>query len=688
MKAMRRVSRGTGFRGVLDYTLENGRLIGGNMDGRNARELASEFGATRRLRPDIEKPVWHSSLRLPKGERLTEDQWNRIAADFRQGLGFTPQHLYAVVLHDDPEGQHIHMIQSRVALDRRIYLGQNENFKSTDLSQALEIAYGLTRTKGPERTPEGKVKMPERKQPSKNEVEQALRTGQQPPRVELQQILEAELSGRPSMGAFIERLQERGVNPVPNVASTGRMNGFSFEFRGIAFKASELGDKFKWPRLEKGLDYDQVRDASLLTALRDSARARQDRGRAAEADRGAAAPEADRRGPGAAQERPAERAEAVSDRTAAPDLGDAVTAAERPGERQEHTPGRDGLEARADGPGSGLADGRDALDAEPAPERGSEAPDGDGREVERRPVELEQHGQRGRGAPDEARIGHGEGRDGGEEPAVVDGQGMGRERLDRRPSSGAYGRILELSAATRTTVPEPHPHPEPRRPEPEQPAPELARPPVIEAQGPRKQEAPDPATRRRQLRELRREAEVMPLAQLAQAVAQPRPPSVETVIGRDPALKEASKALKELNKQDGILQSHEVTARAHASRLEGSIAAFNERHGWFGRLWHRGQLRELQALCTAQHAEAEKWAVQRQDLGKERQAAAKALEQVRETVRARVEPDARHQVECYEVLEQVHTKRVAELQRQQERERPPQQRDKGKERGRGGGMER
>lgn len=180
----------------------------------------------------------------------------------------------------------------------------------------------------------------------------------------------------------------------------------------------------------------------------------------------------------------------------------------------------------------------------------------------------------------------------------------------------------------------------------------------------------------------------MPLAQLALAVAQPRPPSVETVIGRDPALKEASKALRELNKQDGILQGHEVTARAHASRLEGSISAFNERHGWFGRLWHRGQLRELQTLCTAQHAEAGKWAAQRQDLGKERQAAAKALEQVRETVRARVEPDARHQVECYEVLEQVHTKRVAELQRQQERERPPQQRDKGKERGRGGGMER
>ena len=56
MKAMRKVSRGTSFRGVLDYNAKN-RLIGGNMLSRSNRGLASEFGSIRRRRPDILKPA-------------------------------------------------------------------------------------------------------------------------------------------------------------------------------------------------------------------------------------------------------------------------------------------------------------------------------------------------------------------------------------------------------------------------------------------------------------------------------------------------------------------------------------------------------------------------------------------------------------------------------------------------------
>jgi hypothetical protein len=67
MKGMQKIQRGSGFRGCADYLFDHdgGRVIGGNMDGLTARALATEFGIARRLRPDIEKPVWHNSLRLP-----------------------------------------------------------------------------------------------------------------------------------------------------------------------------------------------------------------------------------------------------------------------------------------------------------------------------------------------------------------------------------------------------------------------------------------------------------------------------------------------------------------------------------------------------------------------------------------------------------------------------------------------
>lgn len=65
MKA--KVERGSGFRGVLDYAFGKGdaEIVSGNMSGRDPRTLAGEFGLSRAARPDVSKPVWHTSLSLP-----------------------------------------------------------------------------------------------------------------------------------------------------------------------------------------------------------------------------------------------------------------------------------------------------------------------------------------------------------------------------------------------------------------------------------------------------------------------------------------------------------------------------------------------------------------------------------------------------------------------------------------------
>ena len=65
---------------MVIYSLKSGShhkitpyVIGGNMTGSTAAELISEFEGTRLLRPDVAKPVWHNSLRLPKGENCQTD---------------------------------------------------------------------------------------------------------------------------------------------------------------------------------------------------------------------------------------------------------------------------------------------------------------------------------------------------------------------------------------------------------------------------------------------------------------------------------------------------------------------------------------------------------------------------------------------------------------------------------------
>lgn len=267
MKGMQKIRRGTGFRGLLLYAHGDGegRLIGGNVAGNGPVEMARRFRSVAAFRPEIEKPVWHNSLRMPKGEDIDDDRWNRIATSYLKRMGFDLEKTqYAIFKHDD---EHVHLIVNRVQFDGGLYLGQNENLKSTRVIQRLERAYKLTITPGPERDQDGKIVMPELSKPTKNEIDKAVRLLVSPARLILQEAVSKAAAGQPPIANFIKRLEDAGIVVIPNVASTGRMNGFSFAIAdgdGITFSGSKLGAKFKWAALQKELIYDEVRDAKDL----------------------------------------------------------------------------------------------------------------------------------------------------------------------------------------------------------------------------------------------------------------------------------------------------------------------------------------------------------------------------------------------------------------------------------------
>ncbi|KLQ30547.1 relaxase [Enterobacter bugandensis] len=279
MKGMQKIKRGKNFAGVVFYALRPAShhktppsVIGGNMDGSNAGELIAEFNATKALRPDVAKPVWHNSLRLPKNEALTDAQWSEIADDYMSRMGFSETHLRCYVLHDDAAGQHIHIIASRIELSSgKLYLGKNENLISTRIIQDLEQDYQLTRTKGPKASPAAPSPKPKLKK-SRNEMMIEKRTGELCPKGIIQNALNELLDTRQSITDFVQQLVAQNIRPIPNIASTGRMNGFSFEYNGIAFKASQLGKGYSWSALQSRIDYQQERDNAYLFKLKSSVR--------------------------------------------------------------------------------------------------------------------------------------------------------------------------------------------------------------------------------------------------------------------------------------------------------------------------------------------------------------------------------------------------------------------------------
>jgi hypothetical protein len=252
MKGMDKIKRGSGFRALLEYLIANadgpapGRLICGTMAGTTPRELAREFSVSRQLRPHIKKPVWHNSLRLPIGEDVEDEKWTEIANRYMELMGFdTEKTQFCGIKHDDEAALHIEA--SRIMLDGQIYYGRNENLISTRIIQQLEQEFGLRITKGPDTKPA------EKRKPTKNEIEKALRLGQRPPKIVLQDTIDQIMATGPvSASDFVSLLQAHGITARPNIATTGKFSGFSFSLDGdvnkagqqIGYKGSSLGKAY------------------------------------------------------------------------------------------------------------------------------------------------------------------------------------------------------------------------------------------------------------------------------------------------------------------------------------------------------------------------------------------------------------------------------------------------------------
>ena len=270
MKA--KIVRGGGFRGALNYVHDKGEaeIVGGNMSGQTPQELAREFGITKALRPDCKNPVWHCSLGLPEGDRLSSQKWDELSVDFMIEMGLDPSNfLYSVARHSDTEYDHIHIVASRIGLDGQLWHGQNDVLAAIKATQKLELKHSLTLTPGLDFG----VKK-ERKSLTHAELNMAIRTETKPPRTVCQDAVDAVLqsSGVIPAPEFISRLAAFGVRAVPSVASTGTMNGFSFEAEGVSFTGSKLGDSFKWAQLQKrGIEYVKDRDFEELADARRSA---------------------------------------------------------------------------------------------------------------------------------------------------------------------------------------------------------------------------------------------------------------------------------------------------------------------------------------------------------------------------------------------------------------------------------
>lgn len=244
---------------------ERHRVIGGDMSGETRGELAREFEAISRQRPDIEKPVHHTSLSAGAEDKISVDQWREIAAEYVERMGFKDA-PYVVIQHRDGKTDHVHILTSRVDVNGKVVSDWQCKQRAEVVLRDIEQKYGLEQVKSSREV--------ERAAPTRGELERFRRTGELSAKMALQARVDLALKDSPTVGEFIDRLQLSGVETIPYIQNTGRVSGVTFRRGKELMKGSDLGRGFSWNALcERGLDYRQERDRPAVEAAREHATA-------------------------------------------------------------------------------------------------------------------------------------------------------------------------------------------------------------------------------------------------------------------------------------------------------------------------------------------------------------------------------------------------------------------------------
>jgi hypothetical protein len=216
--------------------------------------------AAAKLRPKIKEPVGHISMSLPPSVgKYTKEQWLELLETTRDQLGLEDTFPLIASRHQDTRCDHIHIVFSRISVTGKVHDQANIGLRCAAVERILEDKHSLKLVPPNEFKTHGHT--------TKGEIEKAIRTHQRPARLLITDALKVAIQGKPTVEQFVERLQAAGVGVKANVASTGKMNGFSFIFDGIAFSGSNVSREFGWSKLSGVINYDEVRDSEFLRQL-------------------------------------------------------------------------------------------------------------------------------------------------------------------------------------------------------------------------------------------------------------------------------------------------------------------------------------------------------------------------------------------------------------------------------------
>ncbi len=243
---------GKNFQGVLSYAIgKEGAYLLGPVQG-DVQTLTREFKAVQKLNLNIDRPVWHMSVSLPPEEHLSDVQWEWLARQAMNRLGFG-KNLYVVIRHTDEPQQHIHIVSTSIAYDGRVVNRFQEKTRAETMMREFEKKFGLRRV------PSSRA----RRRLSHPEIMMSRRRKEKAVKQLFQERIDAARRDRPGLAVFLDRLESLGVGVQPNIAGN-HVSGIGFSLFGVVRKGSSLGRNYSWRGICESIDYDPQRDFPRL----------------------------------------------------------------------------------------------------------------------------------------------------------------------------------------------------------------------------------------------------------------------------------------------------------------------------------------------------------------------------------------------------------------------------------------
>ena len=148
-----KISIGSSLYGALAYNGEKingakGRLLASNRifnDGTGTIDInraMNDFLSCMPAQSRVEKPVVHISLNPHPDDSLTDTEFQDIAREYLERLGFGDQ-PYLVFKHEDIDRHHLHIVTVRVDENGRCISDRNNYYRSKQITRELEKKYGL-----------------------------------------------------------------------------------------------------------------------------------------------------------------------------------------------------------------------------------------------------------------------------------------------------------------------------------------------------------------------------------------------------------------------------------------------------------------------------------------------------------------------------------------------------------------